>query len=169
LALGSIALTTSSQRASAAVDTTDLTIQNREYAQTSKLQDVGLQVNAQYAFDAAQVPDRWILTLAVGDTQTDQTTVTSTRMAPSDATASGTETLSGSIVDTPEFDISQFRVVDGVTTTETLYVTLRFDVQVGETSIATAEATDTAELTITPGEIDATSSVAGTGEITLGT
>jgi hypothetical protein len=168
IGIGAAGLVAFSQEAtpSATVSTNDLSIPDREYAQTAELQDVKIRVDADYSFESAEVPDRWILSLLVSSNGSDYSQIAEDRMAPTEKQNAGTKELTGSIISTEQFDISQFRVEDS-TKSEVIYTKLVFDVQIDEESIAKATATDTAQLTVTPGDVEASSTVSGTGEIVL--
>jgi len=166
---GSVAITALSQDASATVQVsqTGLEIPNREYKQTSDLEDVQIRVNAEWSFDAEKLPDAWELKLLVSDDGESYEQIDSARMAPSDKKASGSEELSGSLTQTSHFTINQFRVSNSNTTTQKIHTKLVFNLEVGETVVESAEATTTSELTILPGSIEAETNVQGTGEIVL--
>jgi hypothetical protein len=152
---------TATENSLAQVQYGGLEIPNREFAQTSELQDVRLRVTANYQFDAAQVPDRWICELAV-----ENEVIAEDRMAPTDAQASGSVELEGSVVETSQFNIQQFRVDESETTVQ-IPTELRFRIEAGEQEIASAQAQATPELTVTPANIEGESSVGGSGEIVL--
>jgi len=158
---GAIVSLTATENAVAQVQYGDLEIPNREFAQTSELQDVRISVTANWQFESAQVPDRWICELVVGGE-----IIAEDRMAPSDTQESGTVELEGSVVETSQFNIEQFRV-DTSQTTVQIPTELRFRIELGEQEIASAQAEATPELTVTPGDIQGSSSVGGTGEIVL--
>lgn len=162
---GSIITALGSEQASAQVQFGTLDIQDRTVEQTSEIQDVQIRVNGNYKFEADETPDAWSLQLHVGQgggyTQVDEE-----RLAPSSSASSGTEEVSGSIIDTPHFAIENFRV-DSSQTVQTIDVKLVFEVEMNGEAIATAEVTETATLTITPGSVDAEVNVKGTGEIQI--
>lgn len=168
LVSGGIAVTALSQdaQATASVQTTGLTVPDRTYQQTSELQDVSIEVSADYSFDAEQVPNRWILALEVSDDGQNYAQIGETRQAPRNNTSEGSETLEGSVTETTEFSISEFRI-DSNETSVPIYLRLTFVIESGETEIASAEATETATLTVTPGEIEGSATIEGTGEIVL--
>lgn len=162
---GSIITALGSDRASAAVTFGDLTIKDRTVEQTSEIQDVQIHVNGNYKFEADETPDAWSLQLHVGQNG-EYTQVDEERLAPSSSASSGTEEVSGSIIDTPHFAIDNFRVGSSQTVQE-IDVKLVFEVEMNGEAIATAEVTETATLTVTPGSVDATVQVKGTGEIQI--
>jgi len=169
LVTGSIAIQTLTQDASATanVQQTNLSIPNREYKQTSELEDVQIRVNADWSFDAEQLPDAWELQLKVSDDGQEFTQIDSERMAPSDRQANGSEELTGSITDTSQFNISQFRVRNSNTTTTAIHSKLVFNLEMGESVVESTETTTVSELTVLPGSIEATTNVTGDGEIVL--
>jgi len=168
LVTGSIAISTLSKTATAQVTNQGLSIPNREYAQTEKLQDVRIKINADYSFDAEQVPDRWILSLSVSDDGINYEQIDERRMAPSSDSNSGTEELSGSIVQTGKFAIQQFQLESGDSQTSVpIFTKLTFTVEIGSAEIAKVETTDQTSLTVTPGQVEASSNLSGSGEIVI--
>jgi hypothetical protein len=163
IATGGVAVSlATTDKATAQVQYGTLEIPNREYQQTSQLQAVQLNVQANYSFDAEQVPDRWVCELLVEDT-----IIAEDRMAPSNKADSGSTELEGDVTDA-EYSIEQFRLADGETEqTVTIPTTLRFRIEAGEQIIAETMTEATPELTITPGEIEGSVELAGDGEIVL--
>jgi carbonic anhydrase len=164
---GGVLTTLASQDAGATaqVEFGTLDVGNRTYEQSSELQDVSIRVNANWKFDAERVPDRWELILKVGEPNNELIQIAETRMAPSSQADSGTEEISGSVLDGP-FTIEQFRI-DGSETTVSMVVGLTYRVVHNEQEVASASVQDTADLTVTPGSVDGSASIKGTGEIVL--
>jgi len=166
IATGGVAVTlATTDQATAQVQYGSLDIPDRDYIQTSELQDVRLTVTANWSFDAAQVPDRWVCELQVG---TENETIAADRMAPSSQSDSGSVELTGSVVDTSQFNIEQFRVDSGGSeTTVQIPTRLVYRIETGETQIAQATAEATPSVTVTPGEVEGSAEVGGNGEIVL--
>ena len=166
--IGGIGIATlGTETANAQVFFGSLDIADRQYEQTSKLQDVQLRVNANYKYDSEETPDAWSLKLHAGkDGQF--TELTEERLAPRSNADSGTEELEGSLIDTPHYAIENFQLSESQTEiVETINVKLTFQVFVGEREIANASVEDTADLTVTKGEIKASAQIKGNGEIVL--
>jgi len=163
IATGGIAVSlATTEKATAQVQYGDLEIPNREFQQTSQLQAVEIQVQANYSFEAAQLPDRWVCELLVEDTK-----IAEDRMAPSSKADSGTTELAGNVTDAG-YSIEEFRLQEGQSK-ETVMIptTLKFRIEAGEQVIAETSTQATPELTITPGEIEGSVELSGDGEIVL--
>lgn len=167
IATGSVAVATlSTQPSRAQVTFGTLTVQDRGFEKTSEIQDVRINVNGNYQFDSEQVPQRWELKLLVG--QNDEfAEIAEERMAPTTKADSGTQELSGSIFDVSHFAIENFRLNGQSEITKDIQVKLVFNVILNDETIASAEVQDTTTLTITPGNVEATAKVKGTGEISI--
>lgn len=155
----------STERTTAQVEFGTLDISDRSVEQTSEIQDVQISVNANWKFDASKSPDARSLQLHVGKGG-NFTQIVEERLAPRTNADSGTETLTGSIIDTPHFAIDNFRVDSGEKS-ETIDVKLVFELEMDGEVVESTSVTDTATLTVKPGSIDASVNVKGTGEIQI--
>jgi hypothetical protein len=162
---GALVAFTSSKPAKAQVEFGTLSVSDKTYEQTSELQDVSIRVNAGYQFDAERVPDRWELSVQVSEPNGELTQIAEERMAPSSKADSGTQEIIGSVLDGP-FSIEQFRI-DGSETTVSMVVGIAYRVVHSEEVIASASVQDTVELTVTPGSVEGSASIKGTGEIVV--
>ena len=163
IATGGIAVSlATTEQATAQVQYGNLEIPNREFQQTSQLQAVKINVEANYSFEAAQLPDRWVCELLVEGTK-----IAEDRMAPSSKSDSGTVELEGNVTDAG-YSIDDFRLADGESKqTIMIPTTLKFRIESGEQVIAETSTEATPELTITPGKIKGSVQLSGNGEIVL--
>lgn len=161
-----VALTSTQQAgASATVQFGSLDVADKTYEETTELQDVAINVNAEWKFSADRTPDKWELILQVGEPNSSLTQIAVDRMAPSSTSNSGSTEIQGSVLD-GSFTIDQFRI-DGSKKTIDMVVALTYRVVHSEEVIATASVQDTAALTVTPGSVEGSASIKGTGEIIL--
>jgi len=164
---GGIALT--SNNATATVDG-EFTIPNGEAVLTdTTLQDVRLSVDAEWSFDANADCHGIELELHVGATpDTVDMLARHERDDLGTDSLTGTETLSGSVINASDYSIDNFQPTSGELSTGVV-AALRFYVLRNDSVVAEAEQTEAFDVTVSEQELTISASVGGTGEVSFET
>ncbi len=160
---GSIAL--ASQNTSATV-TGEFTIPDGETVLAdTQLQDVRLVCDAEYAYSSNAPIHALELELHVGATPDTVDMIARTeRTDLGTDSLTGTETLSGSLVNASDFSLSDFQPTNGELR-RTVVAELRLYVIRNEEVVAEAAQTDTFEVTVKNEELKVDMTLGGTGEV----
>lgn len=170
LAAGTVGgIVTLSDNATATVEG-EFSIPNGEAVLTdTTLQDVLLEVTADWSFDANADCHAIELELHVGATvDTMDMLARHERDDLGTDSLTGTETLSGSIINTSDYSIDNFQPTNGELSTGVVSA-LKFYVLRNGSVVAEAEQTETFDVTVSEQELTISASVGGTGEVSFET
>lgn len=170
-AVGGIAISQTSSEANAQVEMTDLSVPNQEEVTTQEIQDVLLSVSGMWSYSGNVVPDEWEATLEAGNAP-DTTHPLATVSEAQDLSKedSGEFTLTGSLLDSPHYDMSNFALQRAGDEKSTPFVAaLDFTVKRDGDVVAQARAVDNARITVSREAVSVDANIQAEGGVTVQT
>jgi len=159
---------TQTAEASTSISFGNLTIPNKTYyGQTPS--DVILEVDAKYSYSANRVPNKWELTLEVGTTTSSYNQIgVKSRVDGLSQSSEGTDTISGSLLDAPNYDLqNDFHVSSGETKQTKVWTRLTFEVFDKDGVVGSSSVETDAVITISGEELTVDTDVGGSGGLTV--
>jgi hypothetical protein len=157
----------SSTASAASVDYGSFSVKDTSTVTDGKeVTDVTLSATAQWSYDTNQSVTGHVVELLAGD-HSKQSVIESVETTDIGQTGSGETDLSGSILDTYHWDVSDFNPTQGNTRTINMFGGVRFKLMDGETVVAEAKQTDNAYIEVSNEKLTASAEVGGTGEVSI--
>lgn len=168
LATGGIALAHSSDNARAEVTMDKLTVPDDSVVTTSDIQDVLLEVTGTWDYSGNITPDRWECTLKAGNAPDTTHPLATVSEADIGKEGSGGFTLTGSLLDSPHYDMSNFALARAGNEKSTPFVAeIKFKVFKDRDVVAQASATDSARITVTREQVRVDANISAEGGVTV--
>lgn len=134
----------------------------------TEIEAITLTVDAEYHYTSSHVPDKYVIELLVGDSDTTLEAIDSVEQTENlQKEQSGVHELSGKVTSTYHFTNNSFVPSNGGKQETTVYTALSFRVVKGEETIAESEIVEPVVIAVDGTELDATAELKGTGEILI--
>jgi hypothetical protein len=164
-----ITLATNKASATATIDSGDFAVSDKSQDITGKeLQDVLIESDINYSFDANVSIGEVVLSVALGASEQSAQIIAEQSTNPGKKSVDSDATLTGSLFDAGDYDLSLMQIDEGERTVRVTAVA-EMIIKRNQSVVATDKLTDTFEVTITKDKVTLNGEFSGTGNVQVNT